>query len=43
MTEIINSFPGYQYIDFGEDNKPHNMYRGTDLGFGGYMRSTPGV
>ena len=43
MTEILNSFPGYQYIDFGEDNKPHNMYRGTDLGFGGYIRSNPGV
>lgn len=43
MNEIINAFPGYQYIEFGEDNKPHNMYRGTDLGFGGYIRSNPGV
>lgn len=43
MSEIINAFPGYQYIQFGEDNKPHNMYRGTDLGFGGYIISNPGI
>lgn len=43
LNEIINAFPGYQYIEFGEDNKPHNMYRGTDLGFGGYIRSNPGI
>lgn len=43
MSEIINSFPGYEYIQFGEDNKPHNMYRGTDLGFGGYIISNPGI
>ena len=35
-TTIINSFPGYEYI-MGEDNKMHNMYRGTDIGFGGYI------
>lgn len=43
MSEIINSFPGYEYVQFGEDNKPHNMYRGTDLGFGGYIISNPGI
>lgn len=43
MSNIINSFPGYQYIQFGEDNKPHNMYRGTDLGFGGYIISNAGI
>ena len=43
MSEIINSVPGYEYIQFGEDNKPHNMYRGTDLGFGGYIISNPGI
>ena len=43
MGEIINLFPGYEYIKFGEDNKPHNMYRGTDLGFGGYIISNPGI
>lgn len=43
MQNIINSFPGYEYIKFGEDNQPHNMYRGTDLGFGGYIVSFPGI
>lgn len=39
----INAFPGYEYIKFGEDNQPHNMYRGTDIGFGGYIVSFPGI
>lgn len=37
MGEIINSFPGYEY----KDGK--NMYRGTDLGKGGYIISHPGI
>lgn len=40
---MINSFPGYEYIKIGEDGKPHNMYRNTDLGFGGYIISNPGI
>ena len=32
---MINAFPGYEYVKFGEDNKAHNMYRGEDVGFGG--------
>lgn len=43
MSDIINSFPGYQFIEFGEDGKSHNMYRGTDIGFGGYIVSFPGI
>ena len=43
MNKVVNSFPGYQFIEFGDDNKPHNMYRGTDLGFGGYIVSNPGI
>lgn len=39
---VINSFPGYEFV-FDENNKPHNMYRGTDIGFGGYIVSFPGV
>lgn len=35
--EIINSFPGYEY----KDGK--NMYRGTDIGRGGYIISHPGI
>ncbi len=34
---IINSFPGYEY----KDGK--NIYRGTDIGFGGYIVSFPGI
>lgn len=35
-TDLSEEFPGYSY-EFGDDNKPHNMYRGVDLGFGGYV------
>ena len=38
-----NHFPGYEYVEFGVDGKPHNMYRGVDLGFGGYVYSEPGI
>ena len=41
--DIINSFPGYEFIEFGEDRKPHNMYRGEDVGFGGYVYAEPGM
>lgn len=41
-TKIINCFPGYEMV-YDENNKPHNMYRGTDIGFGGYIVSFPGV
>ena len=40
---MINSFPGYEFIEYGEDKKPHNMYRGIDLGFGGYVYAEPGM
>lgn len=43
---IINSFPGYEYVvNRNEDGSfsAHNMYRGTDLGFGGYVYSEPGA
>lgn len=36
-TDIINAFPGYEY----KDGK--NMYRGTDVGKGGYVYSEPGM
>lgn len=31
---FINKFPEYDFIEFGDDGKPHNMYRGIDVGFG---------
>ena len=35
--DIINAFPGYEY----KDGK--NMYRGTDVGKGGYVYAEPGM
>ena len=35
--KIINSFPGYEY------RHGKNIYRGTDLGKGGYIYSEPGM
>lgn len=40
---IINAFPGYEFVKFGEDGKPHNIYRGEDVGFGGYVYAQPGM
>lgn len=47
---LINSFPGYELtwseiIDSAGKKKmvPHNMYRGTDVGFGGYVFAKPGM
>lgn len=37
MSDFINSFPGYEFKD-GE-----NMYRGVDLGKGGYVYAEPGM
>ena len=34
---VINSFPGYKYVD------GKNMYRGDDLGKGGYVYAEPGM
>lgn len=42
MPDVVNSFPGYEFVR-GEDGKMHNMYRGVDLGFGGYVYSEPGM
>ena len=40
---MINVFPGYEYVKFGEDSKAHNIYRGEDVGFGGYVWALPGM
>lgn len=42
MSDVINSFPGYEFVQF-KDGTWHNMYRGTDLGFGGYVYAEPGM
>lgn len=41
-TDLSKEFPGYSY-ELGEDNKYHNMYRGVDLGYGGYVYAEPGM
>ena len=38
---VINKFPGYK-LEWGDDKKRHNMYRGTDVGFGGYVYAVEG-
>lgn len=43
MGQIINAFPGYEFVQCGDDGKPHNMYKGEDLGFGGYVWALPGM
>ena len=39
---IINAFPGYEFVR-GEDGKMHNIFRGTDLGMGGYVYAEPNM
>lgn len=44
VTRKINAFPGYEYIPGPENKgKGRNMYRGVDLGFGGYVYAVPGM
>lgn len=42
MNDVINAFPGYEYVRL-EDGQFHNMYRGVDLGRGGWVYSKPGI
>jgi len=41
-TNLEKIFPGYEFVR-GSDNKMHNMYRGTDVGMGGYVYAEPGM
>ena len=43
MSDIINAFPGYEFVYNPKDNKYHNMYRGGDVGKGGYVYAEPGI
>lgn len=43
MSEgIINCFPEYELV-IDSNNKVHNMYRGEDLGLGGWVMTKPGM
>lgn len=41
--QIINSFPGYQCVYDPDTKKYKNLYRGEDVGFGGYVYAEPGM
>ena len=43
MPEVINAFPGYEFVRSNTDGKWHNMYRGVDVGMGGYVYAEPGM
>ncbi len=40
-TTVINAFPGYEFKFI--DGEPCNMYRGINVGFGGYVFAKPGM
>lgn len=42
-TDLSELFPGYSYTFDESDKKYHNMYRGADLGRGGYVYAEPGI
>lgn len=37
MNKVINAFPGYEFVN------GKNMYRGEDIGFGGWVFAKPGI
>lgn len=41
--DVINAFPGYEFVYSAEDKQWHNMYRGEDVGKGGYVYARPGM
>lgn len=43
MSEILNAFPGYEYKFIPGETKKQNIYRGTNLGFGGYVYFEEGI
>ena len=41
-TDLSETFPGYEWKQLS-DGKFHNMYRGDDVGMGGYVYAEPGI
>lgn len=41
-TDLSKEFPGYEMV-VDEKGKPHNMYKGYDVGFGGFVYGDPGM
>lgn len=42
-TKDIASFPEYEFVWDAENKQYCNMYRGVDVGFGGYVYTNPGI
>ena len=42
-TKDIASFPGYEFVWDDKTKRYCNMYRGVDVGFGGYVYAEPGI
>lgn len=43
MSTVINAFPGYEWVYSSEDKQFHNMFKGEDVGKGGYVWHNPGM
>jgi len=41
-TDLTETFPEYEWKKL-DDGRFHNMYRGDDVGFGGYVYAEPGI
>lgn len=41
-TDLSETFPGYEWKQL-DDGKFHNIYRGDDVGLGGYVYAEPGI
>lgn len=41
-TDLSETFPGYEWKQL-DDGRFHNMYRGDDVGLGGYVYAEPGI
>jgi len=41
-TDLQETFPGYEWKKL-DDGRFHNMYRGDDVGLGGYVYAEPGI
>lgn len=41
-NDFIKAFPDYEYVQ-DEKGQYHNMFKGEDVGFGGYVYAEPGV
>lgn len=43
LMDVINAFPGYECVYDNKDKEYHNIYRGTDVGRGGYIFGRPNM